>query len=150
MTAPILDMTKSTAKIPTIIARVLLGLVFFVFGLNGFFHFIPQPKDAMSDTAMAFFSGMAKTGYMLPLIFGTQTGVGVLVLINRFVPLALALVAPVIVNIVAFHLFLAPSGLPVALVVLALEVFLAWSYRERFRPMLACRARPGGGPGATE
>ena len=83
----------------------------------------------MSDTAMAFFSGMAKTGYMLPLIFGTQTGVGVLVLINRFVPLALALVAPVIVNIVAFHLFLAPSGLPVALVVLALEVFLAWSYR---------------------
>jgi len=104
----------------------------------------------MSDTAMAFFSGMANTGYMLPLIFGTQTGVGVLVLINRFVPLALALVAPVIVNIVAFHLFLAPSGLPVALVVLALEVFLAWSYRERFRPMLACRARPGGGPGATE
>jgi uncharacterized membrane protein YphA (DoxX/SURF4 family) len=130
-------------KIPTMIARILLGLVFFVFGLNGFFHFIPQPKDAMSETAMEFFGGLAKTGYMLPLIFGTQTLVGVLLLINRFVPLALALVAPVIVNILAFHFFLAPSGIPVAVVVLLLELFLTWSYRKRFRPMLACRAQPG-------
>jgi uncharacterized membrane protein YphA (DoxX/SURF4 family) len=136
-------MTKPSAKIPTVIARLLLGLVFLVFGLNGFFHFIPQPKDAMSETAMDFFGGLVKTGYMIPLIFGTQTLVGVLLLINRFVPLALALIAPVIVNILAFHLFLAPSGIPVAVVVLLLELFLAWSYRQRFLPMLACRTQPG-------
>jgi hypothetical protein len=92
---------------------------------------------------MAFFGGMAKTGYMLPLLFGTQALVGVLLLVNRFVPLALAVIAPVIVNILAFHLFLAPSGIPVAVVVLLLELFLVWSYRQRFRPMLSCRAQPG-------
>ena len=84
-----------------------------------------------------------KTDYMHALIFGTQVTAGALLLLNRFVPLALALIAPVVVNIVAFHLFLAPSGIPMAAVVLALEAYLAWSYRESFRPMLAWRARPG-------
>ena len=138
-------MAKSFTAIFPAIARILLGLVFLVFGLNGFFHFIPQPKDAMSDTAMAFFGGMMKTGYMIPLIFATQTLGGVLLLLNCFVPLALALLAPVIVNIVAFHLFLAPAGLPVAFTVLVFELFLAWSYRKCFLPMLACRVQPGGG-----
>jgi uncharacterized membrane protein YphA (DoxX/SURF4 family) len=143
-------MTKSATKISTTIARILLGLVFFIFGLNGFFHFIPQPKDAMPEAAMAFIGGLTKTGYMLPLIFGTQTLVGVLLLINRFVPLALALIAPVIVNILALHIFLVPSGLPVALVVLALELFLAWSYRKQFLPMLGCRVQPGAGREANQ
>ena len=62
----------------------------------------------MSEGAIAFFGGLMKTGYMMPLIFGTQVLVGALLLSNRFVPLALALIAPVIVNIVAFHAFLAP------------------------------------------
>jgi hypothetical protein len=74
---------------------------------------------------------------------GTQLIVGLLLLTNRFVPLALALIAPVVVNIVAFHIFLAPSGLPLALVVLVLEVYLAWAYRNAFRPMLAMRAALG-------
>ncbi|MGC9942245.1 MAG: DoxX family membrane protein [Verrucomicrobiota bacterium] len=121
----------------TIVARVLLGLVFFVFGLNGFFHFIPQPKDAMSQGAMDFFGALMKTNYMIPLIFTTQVLGGALLLANRFVPLALVLLAPVIVNIILFHLYLAPSGIPVASVVLVLELFLAWSYRSAFRPMLA-------------
>jgi len=60
------------------------------------------------------------------------------------VPLALTILAPIIVNILALHAFLLPSGLPVALVVLALELYLAWSYRSVFRPMLAARARPDG------
>jgi hypothetical protein len=80
---------------------------------------------------------------MLPLVMGTELLVGVLLLANRFVPLALALIAPVIVNIVAFHLALAPSGLPFALVAaLALEVFLAWSYRGAFLSMLGGRVAP--------
>jgi uncharacterized membrane protein YphA (DoxX/SURF4 family) len=125
------------------VARILFGLVFFVFGLNGFIQFIPQPKSAMSEEAMSFAGALMKTDYMHALIFGTQVTAGALLLLNRFVPLALALIAPVVVNIVAFHLFLAPSGIPMAAVVLALEAYLAWSYRESFRPMLAWRARPG-------
>ena len=118
-------------------ARILLGLVFSVFGLNGFLHFIPQ--SASPEPAMAFFGALFATGYMLPLIMGTQLLVGILLLADRFVPLALALIAPVIVNILAFHVALAPSGLPLALVVLALELLLVWSYREAFRPMLTAR-----------
>jgi uncharacterized membrane protein YphA (DoxX/SURF4 family) len=125
----------------TIIARILMGLVFLIFGLNGFFHFIPQPKDAMPEGAMAFFCALMKTGYMLPLISGTQTLVGALLLLNCFVPLALALIAPVIVNIIAFHIFLSPTGYVPAIIVTALEIYLAWAYRRSFRPMLSCRTK---------
>jgi uncharacterized membrane protein YphA (DoxX/SURF4 family) len=121
---------------PTV-ARILLGLVFSVFGLNGFLHFIPQP--APPQPAMAFFGALLATGYMLPLIMGTQVLVGLLLLLNRWVPFALAIIAPIVVNIIAFHLALAPSGIPLAFTVLALELMLAWSYREAFRPMLARR-----------
>ncbi|MGA2749853.1 MAG: DoxX family protein [Verrucomicrobiota bacterium] len=124
------------------VARVLLGLGFLVFGLNGFLHFLPQPKT-MPEGAGAFFGALMKTGYMIPMIFATQTLVGALLLLNRFVPLALALIAPVIVNIVAFHIFLAPSGLPLAGVVLVLELYLAWAHRKAFCSMLAMRAAPG-------
>ena len=126
------------------IARILMGLTFLVFGLNGFLHFMPQPKDAMPDGAVALMTGFAKSGYMMPLIFGTQALVGLLLLINCFVPLALALIAPVIVNILAFHLCLMPSTIAPGIVVLVLELYLAWSYRKVFAPMLALRARPGG------
>lgn len=131
-----------TRHLPTI-ARVLLGLMFLVFGLNGFLNFIPLPKDPIPEGAMAFFGAMMKTGYLMPLVKGTEVLVGVLLLLNRFVPLALAILAPVIVNIVAAHAFLAPSGLSMALVVLALELYLAWSYRSAFRGMLAARVTPG-------
>src|ERR1700689_4093332 len=104
--------SKSPLRFLPPIARILMGLMFFVFGLNGFLHFIPQPKDAMPEGVTALMGGFQKSGYMLPLIFGTQTLVGLLLLINCFVPLALALVAPVIVNILAFHIFLMPSTIP--------------------------------------
>ena len=117
----------------------MLGLVFFVFGLNGFLNFIPPPPT-LPEKVAAFMSALMNTGYMLPLIAGTQLLVGVLLLSGRFVPLALVLLAPVIVNIVAFHLFLDRSGLVVALVVAALELYLAWSYRSAFRPLLAAKA----------
>jgi hypothetical protein len=123
------------------IGRVLMGLIFAFFGLNGFLNFLPQM--AMPEPAINFLGAMVKTGYLIQLTMGTQLIVGLLLLTNRFVPLALALIAPVVVNIVAFHIFLAPSGLPLALVVLVLEVYLAWAYRNAFRPMLAMRATPG-------
>lgn len=139
---PAASQKKACARYCPTVARILLGLIFFVFGLNFFLHFLPQPKD-MPAGAMAFFGALMNTGYMLPLIGGAQVLGGALLLINRLVPLALALLAPVIVNIILFHAFLAPSGLPVAIVVLALELYLAWSYRTVFRPMLAARVTPG-------
>ena len=121
------------------VPRILLGLCFFVFGLNGFFNFIPPPTKAMPDDLLAFFNGIMKSGYLFQLLKGTEVAVGVLLLINRFVPLALVLIAPVVVNIVAVHLFLDRSGLPVALVVLACELYLAWAHRKAYRPLLASR-----------
>jgi uncharacterized membrane protein YphA (DoxX/SURF4 family) len=120
-------------------ARLLLGLTFFVFGLNGFFNFIPRPAEPPPDAALAFIGALLKTGYMFPLIKGTEVLAGALLLSNRFVPLALTVLAPIVVNIVAFHSLLAPSGIAVPLVVLALEIYLAWTYRDVFRPMLAAR-----------
>ncbi len=80
------------------------------------------------------------SGYLFELIKGTEVIVGVLLLTNRFVPLALALIAPVIVHIVAFHAFLAPTGMVIPLALVAVELYLAWHYRARVRPMLAARA----------
>jgi|SRR6266404_4631320 len=133
--------TKSFARYLPAIARVLMGLIFFVFGLNGFLHFIPQPKT-MPEGAAAFGGALMKTGYMFPMIMGTQLIVGIMLLSNRFVPVALALIAPVIVNILAFHVFLQPSGLGLAVVIFLLEVYLAWAYRTAYRPMLLMRAIP--------
>jgi uncharacterized membrane protein YphA (DoxX/SURF4 family) len=134
---------KSFARHLPALARVLMGLGFFVFGLNGFLNFIPQPKTPLPEGATAFLGALMKTGYMLPLVMGTQLLVGALLLLNRFVPLALALITPIIVGIIAFHLFLAPSGLAPGVVVAVLDLYLAWAYRGAFRPMLAMRAKPG-------
>jgi hypothetical protein len=87
-----------------------------------------------------FLGALAATGYMFPLLKGTEVAAGLLLLSGRFVPLALALLAPVIVNIVAFHAFLAPAGMALPILVLALEIYLAWTRRASFRPMLAARA----------
>jgi uncharacterized membrane protein YphA (DoxX/SURF4 family) len=121
-------------------ARILLGLIFFVFGLNFFLHFLPQPP--MAGPAGAFAGAMFATGYLFILVKVVEVVSGLLLLAGRFVPLALALLAPIVVNIVFFHLFLAPAGILVPLVVLALELFLAWSYRNVYRPMLAARTVP--------
>ncbi|MGO9834047.1 MAG: DoxX family membrane protein [Polyangiaceae bacterium] len=121
-------------------ARLLLGLVFFVFGLNGFLQFIPPPPAP--DKAVAFLGALAATGYMFPLIKSVEVIGGALLLSNRFVPLALAVVAPNVVNIVLFHAVLAPGGLPVALFVLGLELFAAWSYRSAYASMLRARTAP--------
>ena len=123
--------------------RILLGLIFFVFGLNGFLNFLPQPSN-VPEGALAFGGALFKTGYMFPLIKGTEVIVGALLLSNRFVPLALALVAPIVVNIFAFHAILAPAGIGLAALIAAAEVYLAWAYRDAYRPMLAFRTNPSG------
>ena len=133
---------RSSARHVTLAARLLLGLLFFVFGLNGFLHFIPEPKTPMPAGAVAFAGALMQTHYMFPMIMGTQLLVGIMLLLNVFVPLALALIVPVIVNIIAFHLFLQPSGLAPGAVALALELYLAWAYRKAYSSMLAVRVKP--------
>lgn len=128
-------------RIAATVARLLLGLAFFVFGLNGFLNFIPQPKTAMPPLAAQFGETMMKT-YLLHLVAGTQAVCGALLLAGVFVPLALVVLAPVIVNIICFHVFLAPQGIAPGLIVLLLELYLAWVYRDHFRSVLALRARP--------
>jgi len=119
-------------KTATLIARILLGLIFVVFGSNGFLHFIPQPP--MPERAATFFGGLAATGFMLPLLFATQVLGGVLVLAG-LVPLGVLVLTPVIVNIVGFHVFVVREGLGIAIAVAALAVFLAWAHRAAYRPL---------------
>jgi uncharacterized membrane protein YphA (DoxX/SURF4 family) len=120
--------------------RILLGLVFFVFGLNGFLAFIPQPPHP--GASGEFLGALAASGYMFPLIKGTEVIAGLALLSNRFVPLALVVLAPVIVNIVAFHAALDPAGIGFSLVIVVVTLFTAWSYRDAFKGVVAFKARP--------
>lgn len=128
-------------------ARVTLGLLFFVFGLNYFLNFLPAPAEAPPQAALTFLGGLTASGYVFPLIKAIEVSAGAALLANRFVPLALTLLAPIIINIAAFHFLLAPAyGLPIALLVL--ELYLAWSYRAAFLPMLRAQVAPA--PAARE
>jgi uncharacterized membrane protein YphA (DoxX/SURF4 family) len=126
------------SSIPKVILRSLLGLIFFVFGLNIFLQFLPQP--AMPPAAGEFFVALAKSGFFLPMLGATQVIGGALLLTGMMVPLALLLLAPVILNIFLFHVFLAPAGLPLALIVVALEVILASMHREAYAPLFSSGA----------
>ena len=118
-----------------VILRSLLGLIFLVFGLNKFFHFIPNPPEP--PAAMDFFIALFKTGYFFPLLAATEVTTGVLLLSGFMVPFALVLIAPVIVNIFMFNFYLAPGGLPIAAVVIALEITLAWMHRDAYAPLFS-------------
>jgi uncharacterized membrane protein YphA (DoxX/SURF4 family) len=135
-----LTMQAVINKVPAA-ARILLGLIFTVFGLNGFLNFIPMGPMA-DDAAGAFLGALVSSGYLMTLVKVVEVVGGLMLLANRFVPLALAVIAPVVLNIVLFHAFLAPAGIALALVVLLLELFLAWSYRGAFAPMLRAKTEP--------
>jgi uncharacterized membrane protein YphA (DoxX/SURF4 family) len=120
-------------KVATIIARILLGLVFVVFGSNAFLQFLPMPE--MTGRPAQFIGSLAATGY-LQAIAALQVIGGALLLIGKFVPLGLTLLGPIIVNIVLYHLFLEPSGMPIAVVVALLEAFLIWRYWPAFAGIL--------------
>ncbi|HKY36884.1 MAG TPA: DoxX family protein [Polyangiaceae bacterium] len=130
-------MTRTQYKAKTA-ARLLLGGVFTLFGLNGFLGFLPMP--APEGLAAVFMGGLGASGYLFPLLKGTELLAGVLLLANRFVPLALTVLAPIVVNIVGFHLFLAPAGLVLPLIVTALGIYLAYTERDVFAPVLRARS----------
>ncbi|GAA3666046.1 hypothetical protein C8D88_107303 [Lentzea atacamensis] len=130
----------AVGRYATIVTRVLTGLLFATTGLNGFLMFMPAPDPStLAPEGVAFSGALYATGYMLQLASGVQLVSGVLLLVGRFVPLALAMLAPMVVNIVLFHVFLEPSGTVMAVLVAAAEIGLAWAYRDKFRPMLQPR-----------
>ena len=121
-------------------ARILLGLIFVVFGLNGFLNFMPTPE--MNEDAASFMGALQATGYLMIVEKAFEVIAGVMLLTGRFVPLALVLLAPLTINILFFHLFLDMGGLPIAIVVVVLNAFLAWAYRDSYRAMLRAHAKP--------
>jgi putative oxidoreductase len=120
-------------KIVEIIARVLLGLVFTVFGSNAFLHFIPMPP--MSGPSGAFIGAMNETHYLY-VVAGCQVAGGLILLIGRYIPLGLTLLGSVIVNILCFHIFMNHEGWQLASVVAALALFLLWRHRTNFAGLL--------------
>ena len=126
-------------KTVSAIAQYLAGLIFLAFGLNGFLHFIPLPPP--TGVAVQFMGALYVSHYVT-LIFGLQVVGGALLLANRFVPLALAILAPVIVNILSFHALMAPSGLPLAVVVTLLWTLIFVDVRSAFTGLLQWRLQP--------
>ena len=118
-------------KYAIIIVRVLLGLMFAVFGSNAFLHFMgPMPK--LEGNAGAFMGALINSGYIYPIAILQILGGLCLLIGSRFVAPGLMLLGPVIVNIVLYHIFLDRSGLPMAIVVSILALFLLWVYRFKF------------------
>jgi hypothetical protein len=125
-------------RIAAIIARLLLGLMFTVFGLNGFLLFIPT-GPMPTGPAGQFMAATVPTHYMA-FVFAVQLGCGVLLLVNRFVPLALTFLAPVLVNILLYHITMAPNGLPPGLLATVLWLVLAFHHRAAFAGIVRARA----------
>jgi len=117
-------------KIAAIIVRILLGLVFVVFGSNIFLQFMPAPPPPA--TLAGDFSKALMQSHYIYVVGLLQVIGGLLLLIGRYVPLGLTLLGPVIVNILLFHVFLDPSGLPLAIIVAILALFLLSRYRTNF------------------
>ncbi len=123
-----------------LISRILLGLIFTIFGATGFLYFVagielmpvPPPSPQMAQV----FAGFMAMKYFLPLVKFIETIAGVFLLSNRFVDLALVLLAPIVVNILGIHLFVEPSGLPVGIIVVVLMVVQFYSRWNDFRPLL--------------
>ncbi|MGC2656338.1 MAG: hypothetical protein WA324_00060 [Bryobacteraceae bacterium] len=124
-------------KVASTIARYLLGLIFLIFGLNGFLNFIPMPPP--TGLAAQFVGALFVSHYTV-VVFLCQLIPAILLLINRYTPLALAILGPVIVNIFCFHAFLAPSGLPLAVIVVILWILTFLSVRSAFAGLFLARA----------
>jgi hypothetical protein len=137
MSASLSPKTTTNMKTTIHIARVLLGLLFLVFGLNGFLHFIPSPQP--SGLAGQFLGAMFVSHY-LSVVFALQVLAGALLLSNRFVPAALTILGALLVNIALFHACLSPVGYAPAVIAIALWTIVLTGQRKAFVPLLAARS----------
>ncbi len=119
------------------IARVILGLIFVIFGLNGFFNFIPVPPPP--EAGMKFLGGLAGSGYFFPFLKSVEVIAGLALLTNMLAPLALIILAPIIINIFLYHFFLAPDGLILPVAMVALALFLGHTFRAAYKGILCIR-----------
>jgi putative oxidoreductase len=129
-------------KIVVLIARLLLGLIFVVFGLNGYLNFLnmgPMPTGLAGQ-----FMGALFASHYYWVIAALQIAGGVLLLVNRFVPLALVLLGPVIVNIILYHVFLNPSGALFAVVVTVLWFIVFYAKRQYFSGVFTAQTADDG------
>lgn len=125
-------MSNIAAKLPTVV-RILLGGLLLFSSITALLGIAPQAK--LDGNAALFMQGLAATGYFFPLLKVTELVAGLMLVTNRATPVALVILAPIIVNIVAFHAVLAPSGMPIAIALLVGELYLAWTYRAVFAPL---------------
>ncbi len=123
-------------KTTALIARILLGFVFLVFGLNGFLHFIPMPPP---EGVAGQFLGALFVSHFLLVVFLLQLISAILLLVSRYVPLALTLLGPVLVNIVLFHALMAPAGLPLPIILSVLWSVVAYQHRAAFAGLFSAR-----------
>jgi putative oxidoreductase len=124
-------------KIASLSARILLGVIFFIFGLNGFVHFITIPP--VEGIASQFMGALFLSHYLAFIFFLELLG-GTLLLVNFFVPLALVVLGPIVVNIIFFHALMAPGGVPRSLVVAFLWLVVAWFHRRYFTGIFVVKA----------
>ena len=127
-------------KTVTLFVRIMFGLVYFVFGLNGLLQLQLFPAPDLPEAAMGLMSGLAGSGYFFPVLKLTETLSGLSLLVGRFTPLALIVIAPVTIQIFLFHAFLAPAGLPMALFLILANIFLGYAYRSYFSALFQFRS----------
>ncbi len=126
---------KSTS---VLVARTLLGLIYFVFGLNFFLQFLPTPPST-GGPAESFTTGLFQSGYFFPFLKGLEIILGGLLIARTFVPLALIVLMPITLNILLFHAFLTDNAI-MSIVMVALHVYLAWAYRDYYKPLFKSNA----------
>lgn len=120
-----------------LVVRIILGLMLAVVGLNKFLQFMPAMQ--MAPPAMNLMGALIASGYVMPMVAMVEIIVGALLLTNKFVPLALILLAPLSVNVVLFHLFLDPASIGPAALVTIMNIYLAYVNKDKYRPLLSAR-----------
>jgi uncharacterized membrane protein YphA (DoxX/SURF4 family) len=141
MSASIESPVKPFTRYASAIVRILLGLAFLFFGVMGLFNLMKPPPETPQEV-LNVMAALSNAGYM-KVVSGAEVLVGVLLVVNRFVPLALALLAPIVVGIITYHIAMDPKTIGPGIVILVMELYLAWAYRGAFRPMLRAKTTPG-------
>ncbi len=121
-------------------ARFLFGLIFVVFGLNFFFHFLPMPP--LNEPAMAYMMALVNSGYTMNIVKVVEILGGIMVLSGCWLPFGVVILTPIVINIVLFHTFLDTGGAPIAYFLLLMWAILVWGYRNHFKSLFPKKATP--------
>jgi putative oxidoreductase len=119
-------------KIAVLITRILLGIIYIVFGLNYFYPFLHMPMPVMSAAASGFEGGLFGAGYFFPFLKTIEIITGIFLLVNRYTAFFILIIFPITLNIFLFHAVLLPSGLPIATPMILINLFLGYAYRKYY------------------